>query len=229
MESTTIIIPVKDEEEGLQYLVKDYNNSVFSEDKNISFIFVIDGRTSDLSKQVASKISDKIINQNDSHGKGAAVRQALENWKINPTDFVIFMDADGSYSFSDVEHIIYSLKKGSDVVSGSRFVNKSGMPDGMGYLHNFGNRALSKISSIKNRRKITDLCTGLWGFKSESIYKLNLNSNGFDLEAEIAGKSRIAKLLHNEVEVNWSTRKGGLSKLKSFRDGFIILLRILRT
>ena len=32
-----------------------------------------------------------------------------------------------------------------------------------------------------------------------------------------------------EVEVEWSQRKGGVSKLRSLTDGFIIFLRILRT
>ena len=229
MKSIAIIIPVKDEEVGLNYLLGNYKESKFYGDSNISFIFVIDGRTSDLSKSVAANFSNLIIDQDVTHGKGAAVRQALDVWKKNMTDFVVFMDADGSYSFDDLSKIIDALDNNFDVVSGSRFISNRRSPEGMGGLHNFGNRLLSKISSIKNGRKISDLCTGLWGFKSESIVKLDLKSKGFDLEAEIAGKSRKAKLSHKEVQVTWSARKGGTSKLKSFRDGSIILFRILRT
>ena len=229
VKSVTIIIPVKDEEVGLQYLLDNYKNSIYFNLKSISFIFVIDARTSDLSRNVAKVFSDIIIDQRATHGKGAAVRQALDYWKNNKSDFVLFMDADGSYSFDDVSKIIDCLIEGADVVSGSRFLSEKGIPMGMGYLHNFGNRMLSKISSIRNKREISDLCTGLWGFTSESINKLNLQSKGFDLEAEIAGKSRRANLSHKEVAVNWSARKGGTSKLKSFRDGTIILLRIIKT
>tara|TARA_B110000263_G_C15241957_1_gene479801 strand:+ start:406 stop:1125 length:720 start_codon:yes stop_codon:yes gene_type:complete len=229
VKSVTIIIPVKDEEVGLQYLLDNYKNSEYFNVDGISFIFVIDGRTSDLSKNVARNFSDVIIDQYDTHGKGSAVRQALDIWRDNKTDFVVFMDADGSYSFGDVSKIIGALNDDIDVVSGSRFISQTGIPVGMGRLHNFGNRILSKISSIRNRRKISDLCTGLWGFKSESIDKLNLQSKGFDLEAEIAGKSRKASLSHKEVPVKWSARKGGTSKLKSFRDGSIILFRIIMT
>jgi len=100
---------------------------------------------------------------------------------------------------------------------------------GMGRLHNFGNRVLSIISSIKNGRRLTDLCTGLWGFDAEALESLDIRSNGFDLEAEIAGQARKHGLDHREVAVDWSQRKGGTSKLRSFTDGFIILLRILRT
>ena len=96
-------------------------------------------------------------------------------------------------------------------------------------MHNFGNHFLSLISSIRNRRKISDLCTGLWGFSANSIGSISIRSKGFDLEAEIAGQIRRQKLTHVEVPVKWSQRKGGTSKLRSIRDGAIILLRIIRT
>jgi dolichol-phosphate mannosyltransferase len=99
----------------------------------------------------------------------------------------------------------------------------------MNRLHTFGNKFLSKISSIRNRRKITDLCTGLWGFSEKALMKLEIQSKGFDLEAEIAGMARKNGFHHHEVEVEWNQRKGGISKLRSLTDGFIIFSRIIRT
>jgi len=229
MSHTTIIVPAKDEEIGLKFLLANYKESRFFDNPDISFIFVIDGRTSDLSKNVASKFSDRVIDQKETHGKGSAIRQAVDIWKENKTRFVIFLDADGSYSFNEVEKIISALEDGSDVVSGSRFLSGNWKPKGMSMMHIFGNRMLSIISSIKNRRKISDLCTGLWGFNSKAMDVIDLQSEGFDLEAEIAGKSRKHGLSHQEIPVIWSDRKGGSSKLRSFRDGFIILLRIIKT
>ena len=157
------------------------------------------------------------------------MKQAIEAWKENPTPLVVFMDADGSYSFDSVKLILDSVVEGSDIVSGSRFVSQGGRPEGMSLLHNFGNKALSLISSIRNGRRISDLCTGLWGFNEESLMKMNIHSSGFDLEAEIAGLARRNSLSHTEIQVDWSQRKGGTSKLRSLTDGFIIFLRIIRT
>ena len=157
------------------------------------------------------------------------MKRAITHLDLKKTNFVIFLDADGSYSFNGVRGVINSLEGGAEVVSGSRFLDRSGRPNGMGMVHNFGNRLLSKISSIRNRRKISDLCTGLWGFKADSLIKMDLQSNGFDLEAEIAGQVRKKKLVHVEIPVDWSQRKGGRSKLRSLRDGAIILARIIRT
>ena len=229
MEAVTIIIPVKDEEVGLEYLIKDFKKSNLEYIYDTRFIFVIDHRTSDASRQSASKFSDIIIDQLETTGKAAAVMQAVQHWKKAPTKKTIFLDADGSYSFDSVKKILQELDNGADVVSGSRFHSTGNKPDGMSHLHNFGNKFLSKISTIRNGRTISDLCTGLWGFNEGALMKMNIKSKGFDLEAEIAGIVRINNLRHVEVQVDWSQRKGGVSKLRSLTDGFIIFLRILRT
>ena len=229
MEGVTIIIPVKDEEDGLSFLFDDFRSSVIYDDPNIRFSLIIDGRTNDNSREFARKFSAEIIDQKDTHGKGAAIQQAIEEWKKNPTQFVVFVDADGSYSFDAVVQVISELSKGADVVSGSRFIQSKGRPVGMSRLHNFGNKILSMISSIRNGRKISDLCTGLWGFNSRVLYSIEITSKGFDLEAELAGKISRNGFGHKEIAVEWSQRKGGKSKLRSIRDGAIILYRILRT
>lgn len=223
------MVPVKDEEDGLQYLIQDLDRSGIREEHEISFLFVIDERTSDDSRRFAAKLSDKIVDQMGSHGKGDAISQAICNLEESKQDFVVFLDADGSYSFDGVRNVIAALQDGADVVSGSRFLGQNGRPEGMSSLHNFGNHFLSQISSIRNRRKISDLCTGLWGFTNDSISQFSIRSKGFDLEAELAGLVRKKRLTHVEVPVEWSQRKGGTSKLRSIRDGIIIFLRIMIT
>ncbi len=229
MEPVTVIVPVKDEEVGLNFLLDDYAHSTLKDLYDIRFIFVIDVRTSDSSKNIASQFSETIIDQEGTTGKGSAMIQAIEKWKLNKTPKIVFLDADGSYSFESVISILDALENGADVVSGSRFLFRKGRPEGMSRLHNFGNKALSKISSIRNGRRISDLCTGLWGFTSKSLMSMEIKSKGFDIEAEMAGLARRKGLQHVEVQVDWSQRKGGTSKLRSLTDGMIILLRIIRT
>ena len=229
MEKVTVIVPVKDEEVGLNFLLEDYNGSSLKETYDIHFIFVIDVRTSDSSKKIALKFSENVIDQKNTTGKGSAIIQAINKWKQSPTPKIVFLDADGSYSFESVIRVLEALDNGADVVSGSRFLSGNGRPEGMSRLHNFGNRVLSLVSSIRNGRRISDLCTGLWGFSSNSLMVMDIRSKGFDIEAEMAGLVRRKGLNHVEVQVDWSQRKGGTSKLRSLSDGLIILLRIIRT
>ena len=111
MEVVNIIIPVKDEQEGLEFLLHEYEGIPSNDSYDITFTFVIDGRTSDSSKYIARKFSDNIIDQEETHGKGAGIKQAIKSWKTSPTKYVIFMDADGSYSFNEIPNIISSDPK----------------------------------------------------------------------------------------------------------------------
>ena len=78
MEKVTVIVPVKDEEVGLNFLLDDYNVSSLKEIYDIHFIFVIDVRTSDSSKKIALKFSENIIDQEKTTGKGSAMIQAID-------------------------------------------------------------------------------------------------------------------------------------------------------
>ena len=77
MHQVTIVVPVKDEEDGLQYLIQDLDESGIREEYEILFLFVIDERTSDNSREFAARLSEKIVDQQGSHGKGDAIRQAI--------------------------------------------------------------------------------------------------------------------------------------------------------
>ena len=69
VDTVTIIVPVKDEEEGLSYLLDDFEKSDLKNNFDIQFIFVIDVRTSDSSKTVASIMSENIIDQSETTGR----------------------------------------------------------------------------------------------------------------------------------------------------------------
>jgi glycosyltransferase involved in cell wall biosynthesis len=229
MEKVTIIIPVKNEEGGLKILHEDFLKSPIKHRYDIDFIFVIHADTDDLSKTVATSFGGRIIEQTETSGKGAAIKQATQLWKRNPTSKVVFLDADASYSFLSVMKILETLDDETDVVSGSRFMANKENLDGMSKMNFIGNVILSSISSFKNGKKITDLCTGLWGFRGSAMNKINLKSKGFDIESEIFGLCRKNRLRHCEIGVEWKQRATGVSKLRSIRDGFLILTRILRT
>jgi dolichol-phosphate mannosyltransferase len=219
---------VKNEEVGLTYLMEEYDKSILKQSFDVKFILVIDSQTDDHSKKVASRFVGEIIDQHKTTGKGAAIMQAVHSWKREPDSKVIFLDADGSYSFDQIIDILEKLND-YDIVSGSRFLNRKSRLEGMSRLHHIGNKILSMASSLRNRKKITDLCTGLWGFRKNALLDINFKSKGFDLEAEIFGLIRKNKHSHAEIAVEWSQRKGGISKLRSIVDGLIILRRILIT
>ena len=92
----------------------------------------------------------------------------------------------------------------------------------MEYPHHFGNHALSLISSLRNRKKIYDLCTGLWGLRR--MHSNNFaNLRWFRFGGRDHGRIRINGLSHIQIPIKWRPRIGGEAKIRSFVDGFKIL------
>ncbi len=227
--SVTVIMPVKDEEEGLRLLLSEFQTSSISKRKGVFFTVVVDERSTDLSREVVKEFADLLIDQKESHGKGNAIKTAISKWSEDPTDLLIFMDTDGSYQWKDVENLINALESGAEAVTGVRLRGLFTKVKGMSVLHHIGNHALTISASLRNRRRIHDLCSGLWGFRKEIITRISPSAEGFDLEAELHGKVRSERISLTQIPIDWRCRVGGKSKLRSFVDGFWIFVRILRT
>ena len=86
MASVTVVMPAKDEEEGLRLLVSEFKTSPLAKRKDLSFIIVVDGRSSDMSREVSETLADSVIDQSERHGKGDAIKAAISKWSENPTE-----------------------------------------------------------------------------------------------------------------------------------------------
>ena len=229
MDTVSLIMPVKDEEEGLTVLAQEFESSSLFSRADFCFIIVVDSRSSDNSMNISKNLADELIVQSEKTGKGDAVNLGIEKWCKNPSDILIMMDADGSYQWDDVERIILALESGAKVVSGIRLKGIFERIEGMSMLHHVGNHALAFLASIRNRRRILDLCSGLWGFRAEAILAISPSAQGFDLEAEIHGRMRALGMPLVQIPIRWRRRVGGEAKIRSFADGIRILYRIIRT
>jgi len=91
----------------------------------------------------------------------------------------------------------------------------------MRILNLIGNRLLALIANILYGTRISDLCTGCWGFRGGVIKTLKLDAIGFELEANMF--IEIAKLGYRIGEVAIPYRKRRTpSKLSSIQAGYRI-------
>jgi hypothetical protein len=229
VDGTTIIIPIKDEEDGLRLLEREFRQSHLSKRGDVSLITVVDCRSSDKSRELSEEFADIVIDQCESFGKGDAIKAAISRWSKHPTEFLIMMDGDGSYQWEDVANVIKKLEFGAEAVTGTRLRGIFVKVEGMSLLHHVGNHMLSLAASIRNRKRIRDLCSGLWGFNKDAITRISPTAQGFDLEAELHGRVRSEGIKLTQMPIDWRSRVGGVSKLRSFMDGLRILMRIIRT
>jgi hypothetical protein len=91
----------------------------------------------------------------------------------------------------------------------------------MSRLNLTGNYLLSLLATALYQRKISDVCTGFWGFKGEVVKSLSLRATAFDLEAEIF--SQLARKGYSIAELPiYYRRRTTRPKLRPLRDGIKI-------
>jgi len=149
------------------------------------------------------------------------VRTALESVV---TPYVVMVDADCTYPLSQSTKILGMLKCGSDFVLAYRAVKEKGS---MPFLNGIWNWCLSWVASILYGRRVSDVCTGMWGFRTESVRSLDLKSVGFTLEAEIYAKAVKQGYEIEELPVYYR-RRVGRAKLRAV-DGLKILWFLVKS
>jgi glycosyltransferase involved in cell wall biosynthesis len=216
MEKVSLIIPTLNEEKNLSALLKGIPKNLVDE------IIVVDGYSKDRTVDVAKKFGAKVIY--DEIGKGSAIRKGI---KAAKGDIIITMDADLSHRSVELGLLIEAIKAGYDIAMGSRFIQGGGTED-MPWYRKLGNKFFVFLVNLIWKMNYSDLCYGYRAFKKSCIRKLNLKSEGFGIEAEISIKAAKKKLKVIEIPSYEKPRKSGKGKLKTFRDGYIILKTIIR-
>jgi dolichol-phosphate mannosyltransferase len=178
-------------------------------------VLVIDNASTDDTASIALEKGAAVCFV-DAKGKGNAVREALRDIT---TPYVIMMNSDGTYPPA-YSHLIYELLGyGHKVVLGCRTFYDKGS---MSILNGLGNWALSLGASILYRKRVYDLCSGMWGFNTEVLKSFTLTSTGFTLEADlyintIRGKHKLV-----QIPIGYRARPDNSHTKLKLLDGFKI-------
>lgn len=223
----SIIIPVFNEEKTIKELLKKVAGVRLPDGMGKEIIIIDDGST-DKTRAVLSEF--QILRHQKNLGKGAAVRSGI---KKASGDYLVIQDADLEYDPNDYNKLLEPiLKKQAMIVFGTRLKkyplklwgkNKTVLP-----LHLIANRFLTWMVNFLYGSNLTDMETGYKLFTREVIKKLDLKSNGFEIEPEITIKA--LDLGYNIVEVSIKTKPRGYDQGKKigFRDGFLAIWTILK-
>lgn len=220
--SVTILLPAKNEETGIEATFAALPLERLADLGYPVDILVADGRSHDRTREVAQRYGARVVQQLGT-GKGRAVRSALD---VAHGEYVVMLDADSTYPAHAIPAFVALLDGGFDVVMGSRF---RGVIDAgaMKRMNRFGNRGLSWLASALYGRRCTDVCTGMWAFRRETIRTLGLTSTHFEIEAELFARACRARLRVAEVPIQYTVREG-VTKLGSVGDGLKIGRALVR-
>jgi dolichol-phosphate mannosyltransferase len=218
--SVTVLLPARNEEKGIQATLEALPLAALRAAGHACEVLVADGHSTDRTREVAVAWGARVVVQ-QGKGKGWGVRSAIPEIA---TDLVVMLDADGTYDPSCLPAVVARLAD-VDVVVGSRF--KGRIDDGaMSRLNRAGNRLLSALASLTYGRRVTDVCTGLWGFRTAALRGLPLTAERYELEVDLYATSCRAGLRIAELPIHYAPRHGE-SGLSAWRDGLGIARAIV--
>jgi dolichol-phosphate hexosyltransferase len=175
-------------------------------------VLVADGDSTDDTRQIAARKGADIIVE-PRPGKGIAVITALGKVEA---DFIIMLDADATYPPDRIPDML-NLLQTYDAVIGSRLRGHREFR-AMSGLNLAGNRLLSLLAAVLYRKRISDVCTGFWGFRAGVVESLRLSAKAFDLEADIFSQLVRRGYSIAEIPIDYR-RRADRPKLRSLRDG----------
>jgi glycosyltransferase involved in cell wall biosynthesis len=188
-------------------------------------IVIVDGLSDDGTIEAATRVrSDVVIVEHPIPGKGEAIRAGFA---AATGDLVVMLDADGSMDPAEIPLFVKELADGADLVKGSRFLRNGGTSD-ITRLRRFGNAALLRLANLLMGTSYSELCYGYMAIRHSRLEELDLRASGFEIETEVVVKARRAGLTVVEIPSFESPRRHGTSHLNTFRDGWRVLLTLVR-
>ena len=217
MAKLTLIIPAKNEAESLP--------KVLSELKDCGFKIIVIVEESDISTIESIKNFECEIVYQPDKGYGNALIEGINNVE---SDYLCIFNADGSFDPKYLDQMLRCSENEIDFVFASRYMDGGGSDDDT-FLTKIGNYFFSTFGKIFFSLKISDILFTFVLVKTESFKKLNLQSNDFCLCVEMPIKAKRLKMNMIDIPSFERSRIAGKKKVNEFRDGFKILVYMIRS
>jgi len=211
-------LPTLNEEKGVGKTIDAINRDYFKKNKWDLEIIIIDGDSTDKTREIAEKKGAKSIIEKRK-GYGRAYKTGMPQ---ATGDIIVTGDADATYPFDHIhEYIQQLLDENLDFITTDRFAElKHGS---MSVKHAFGNFILVTALRILFFINIKDSQSGMWIFKKEAldkIHPLEEFNDGMPFSEEIKIEMFSTKTIKaKEIPSKLYAREGEV-KLESFKDGW---------
>ena len=188
-------------------------------------IVVFDNNSTDGTGEIARAAGARVVPV-PRQGKGHAVRAAFA--ELAEFDVVVLTDGDGTYPADHASLLIAPVRDGAaDMSVGAR--RPTAGAGAMTLTRGLGNMLIRAAFRLLIGPGTTDLLSGYRAFNRRFRTAVQLRSAGFEIETELASEAVARSLKVVEIPIAYHPRIAGTeSKLRAFRDGWRILVTIVR-
>lgn len=187
-----VAIAAYNEERGLKILLPELK-------KKCQKILVVNDGSTDKTAEVAQANNVHLLSLPKNSGKGKAIKSAIDYLKNEDFDFLILLDGDSQHKAEDIPRFYNYAKNNSlELVIGNRMHNCSNMPWRRKFLNSF----YSKLVSHLSKDQYPDVLCGYRIISRTLLSKLQLQCNGFEIEAELLLEARKQKAKIGFIEIS---------------------------
>ena len=215
MKNLTLIIPAKNEAESLP--------TVINELKDLDCKITVSLDKNDMETINSINKFDVEIYRQKELGYGNSLIEAINNCK---TEYFCIFNADGSFDKNDLSKML-ERNHDSDFVYTSRYLKNAGSEDDT-IVTLIGNKFFSLLGKILFSLKLNDILYTFVMGKTLSFKKLNLKCGDFRFCVELPIKMQILGFKYRSIPSYERKRIGGKKKVNAVKDGFLILLEMLK-
>ncbi|MFH1642433.1 MAG: glycosyltransferase family 2 protein [Nanoarchaeota archaeon] len=208
--NVSVLIPAYNEEKTVGKVIRDFKKHLPD-----AQIYVCDNNSNDQTAKVVKKNGATILMERR-QGKGYALQRLF----TVQSEVYIIVDGDDTYPADKVKKLIQPIiKRKADMVIAYREKYNSGL------VRNFGNLFITHLINLFFKQKLHDVLSGYRALNNESLKKLNIKSQGFEVESEITIKTIENRFKILEFPIQYKARKN--SKLRTYKDGTKIIMAII--
>lgn len=197
-----VTIPAYNEEKTIGRVISNIHE-VMKSNKYDYNILVVDDGSRDKTAEATKKANAVVYSHPKNYGLADTFRTEIKKALDLKADIIVHIDADMQYQPKEIPKLVEEIKKGNDLVLGSRFKGKI---ESMPLIKKIGNKAFSRVISNITGIKISDAQTGFRAFTKEVAESIDTISDHTYTQEQIIKAAR-QKYHIKEVPVYFAKRK----------------------
>jgi glycosyltransferase involved in cell wall biosynthesis len=212
-----VLIPCHNEAPTIEKVIRDFQRELPR-----ATIYVCDNVSTDNTARLAAA-AGAVVMEEASPGKGNAVWRLFADVEA---DIFVLVDGDDTYDATDVVALITRCVTGRfDMVSGARVPVE---PERSRFGHDLGNVTLTRLVGQAFGSRFQDMLSGYRVFSRRFVKSFPVLSRGFEIETELTVHALELRMPVTEMPTQYRPRPAGsVSKLRTYRDGWRILMTII--
>jgi glycosyltransferase involved in cell wall biosynthesis len=211
-----VLVPCFNESAAIAKVVADFRGALPS-----ATVYVYDNNSTDDTQAIAAAAGAE-VRRETRRGKGNVVRRMFQDIEA---DIYVMVDGDDTYDAAIAPRLVARLVDDNlDMVVGKRVeTHQAAYRAG----HRLGNRVLTGLVRRLFGAQIDDMLSGYRVFSRRFVKSFPSFSREFEIETELTVHAMQMRMAVAEIATGYKERPpGSTSKLRTFRDGWRILLAI---